>query len=738
MKTLIPFLVLFLSATALADPPDPCTNPGNETWTVFRYATAVSDDQGGWDYTGWAKNAPDGQFAVNADVDPWEVLTASGWDFCDPPGTEMITEVKLHVFSQQSFPYGPAAMVLSAAGQNHVIVEHPDLDWDTVNITTDQALWTWGLVNSVTAWFGPFLEPGAPKLGAMVDGFKLEVTFSACGEFDVPVCWENDVWMENSCGQLGEMAQGCADENPCTVDGCADALCYNTPVGSCCLDDAECDDGNQCTDDVCTNNTCQFFVHEGACDDDNLCTNGDTCVNTTCTPGPPLLCDDGNLCTDDTCDPVEGCILTFNLAPCDDGNECTAGDHCEEGVCASGQYVPGGECGCMNDEHCPDDMNLCNGIPACIDAVCQTPSETVVLCDDEVPTDCLEPVCNPANGLCQNVSAQENSPCSDQSGCHTGVCQTGVCSLTDYAECATNEDCADDDNPCNGAPMCDGCVCVTDPETLPDCDDDNPCTADFCDQVSGDCLHEWAEGCCVTDDDCDGGTCVAGACMDDCGEITSDGLCDGDVLFWCANGELEQEDCAATKLECLLDEETGAFACLEGECSCFERDCGDDGCGGTCGACAEGEICTDAGLCVEEGSCIPDCTDQECGDDGCDGSCGACGDGETCDGGLCVEEACVPTCDGKTCGDDGCGGVCGECGDQRYCTLDGFCACTGDALWDEGTQTCETFSESTSGCGATPTPRTTWPWLFGMLLMIMILWRSNGESARERYRRTNR
>ena len=88
MKQLALFLTLLsLASTARADPPDPCTNPGNETWTVFRYATSVSDDQGGWDYTGWAKNAPDGQFAENTDVDAWEVLTAAGWDFCDPlPG----------------------------------------------------------------------------------------------------------------------------------------------------------------------------------------------------------------------------------------------------------------------------------------------------------------------------------------------------------------------------------------------------------------------------------------------------------------------------------------------------------------------------------------------------------------------------------------------------------------------------------------------------------------------------
>jgi len=719
MKFSIVLLALLVSGTANADPPDPCTNPGNETWVVYRYATMVSDDAGGWDYTGWAKNAPDGQLAVNADVDPWEVLTATGWGFCDPPGTEVISEVKLHVFSQQSFPYGPAAMVLSAAGQNHVIVEHPELEWDTVDITTDQALWTWDLVNGVTAWYGPHLEPGAPKLGAMVDSFKLEVTFSACGDFDVATCWENDLWSENSCGELGEKLEECGDDNPCTVDGCADGACYQNEVGSCCLDDAGCDDGNQCTDDVCTNNTCQYFVHDGGCDDGDACTDGDACVNTVCVPGPGLVCDDEDLCTDDACDPAAGCVFTFNLAPCDDGNDCTAGDHCQDGVCTAGEYVPGGECGCITDEHCPDDMNLCNGVPACQGGVCQTPAETVVVCNDEVPTDCLEPTCNPANGLCQNVSVQAGSPCTDQTGCHTGTCLGGICSLTDYADCAVDEDCPDDDDPCNGAPMCDACVCVPDPATLPDCDDDNPCTADFCDLVSGDCLHEWAEGCCVEDEDCLGDTCVAGECVEGCGEITWEGLCDGDVLFWCEDDELKKKDCSESGLECLWDEEGGDHACMEGECSCLGRECGDDSCSGSCGECKTGEVCTPAGQCVDEGTCIPDCADRECGDDGCEGSCGECGGGETCnEAGVCVEEVCVPDCADRECGDDGCGGDCGDCGDQRYCTVDGSCACQGEALWDEASQTCEHSGDAAGGCGAGSGDGTWWILIATALALI--------------------
>lgn len=54
-----------------------------------------------------------------------------------------------------------------------------------------------------------------------------------------------------------------------------------------------------------------------------------------------------------------------------------------------------------------------------------------------------------------------------------------------------------------------------------------------------------------------------------------------------------------------------------------------------------------------------DCTGKECGTDGCYGSCGSCGTGLTCVEGKC--EACQPDCEGKECGSDGCGGLCGLC-----------------------------------------------------------------------------
>lgn len=58
---------------------------------------------------------------------------------------------------------------------------------------------------------------------------------------------------------------------------------------------------------------------------------------------------------------------------------------------------------------------------------------------------------------------------------------------------------------------------------------------------------------------------------------------------------------------------------------------------------------------------------KRCGDDGCGGDCGACDWNEVCINRYC---RCLPSCEGKECGDDGCGGICGtgECGRASYCS----------------------------------------------------------------------
>ena len=121
---------------------------------------------------------------------------------------------------------------------------------------------------------------------------------------------------------------------------------------------------------------------------------------------------------------------------------------------------------------------------------------------------------------------------------------------------------------------------------------------------------------------------------------------------------------------------------------CTNLDCGDDGCGGSCGECMEGTYCS-GGICIP-GQCEPDCEGKVCGDDGCGNSCGECIEGTYCSDGTCVPFQCEPNCEGKECGDDGCGDLCGQCPEGTYCSegtcIPGQCEpdCEGKECGDDG------------------------------------------------------
>ncbi|MGM0576021.1 MAG: hypothetical protein ACQEXJ_09855 [Myxococcota bacterium] len=135
--------------------------------------------------------------------------------------------------------------------------------------------------------------------------------------------------------------------------------------------------------------------------------------------------------------------------------------------------------------------------------------------------------------------------------------------------------------------------------------------------------------------------------------------------------------------------------CIEGLCAiectlgCSGAVCGDDGCGGSCGTCPDGTTCA-AGDCI----CEPHCDSAECGTDGCGGSCGSCPTSTPyCVEGTCAA-ACSPDCDSKECGADGCGGSCGTCPQAApYCVAD---HCTVECV-----PSCEGATCGPDGCGGT-------------------------------------
>ncbi len=129
----------------------------------------------------------------------------------------------------------------------------------------------------------------------------------------------------------------CNDNDACTVNACIDAKCtFATPVN--------CSDANACTVDSCaTDSGCAHIADPNAtCDDGAFCTGNDHCENGSCVVSPSAPCDDtdGNLCTTAQCQPWVGCVHTNNVAPCNDGNPCTANDQCENGICAGANQAP--------------------------------------------------------------------------------------------------------------------------------------------------------------------------------------------------------------------------------------------------------------------------------------------------------------------------------------------------------------------------------------------------------------
>jgi hypothetical protein len=179
--------------------------------------------------------------------------------------------------------------------------------------------------------------------------------------------------------------------------------------------------------------------------------------------------------------------------------------------------------------------------------------------------------------------------------------------------------------------------------------------------------------------------------------------------------------CEALEAECKLvdGEECVCIADCEG------KECGPDGCGGTCWE-GEGEECGEEFCDITKGICdvctticnedetlcngdeVQYCVNKKVGtgeepcwqfgtsepcpgdgqicnpdDDKCVCEIGdACGDACCDEGAVCFAEACcTPDCEGIACGDDGCGGSCGECatgtceeGGDEYCNS-GVCEC---------------------------------------------------------------
>jgi hypothetical protein len=386
-----------------------------------------------------------------------------------------------------------------------------------------------------------------------------------------------------SCQTGGVGCPGCACEK-CVCD--ADDFCCNTEWDSLCAKACEEDcGGDKCPADVCFPDCAGKVCGKDGC--------GGECAK--CAEG--TFCgDDGTRCWACTCDGKtcgdDGCGKSCG--------ECKAGETCEKGTC-----VPAG-CGST-------EAKGCNGCE-CEKCVCDADS---FCCDTMWDSTCVKECTEDCKQTCPCVKDCEQKECGDD-GCggQCGTCAAGKTCDDDGLCCAPqceNKECGD--NGCGGD-------CGT-------CADGKVCEAGKCIVCEPKCEGKVCgdNGCGGTCGECkDGQNCVSGKCMDTgCGSVTYEGCCDGVTLLYCDNDELQTIPCG--------DNEAPNNTCG------WSADDGFYDCGQT-GADPSGKNPLECST-----TCTKDCTDKECGDDGCKGSCGECKAGFHCENFKCVEGVVEPTPD---------------------------------------------------------------------------------------------
>ena len=515
---------------------------------------------------------------------------------------------------------------------------------------------------------GETLCTGATTYRQCLDGAFTESTECADGVDGTFLCDEE---LQECAGECA-VDEDCVDEDLC--DGgtvCQEGQCVAAGAAVECPEDTACStyscNGATGECDPAPINT------DGPCDDGDLCTSNDTCVAGACVPGDKKECSDENACTVDSCDAMTGdCshdAAAMNGEACDDGDLCTVTDLCEAGVCAGTDKDCDDLNACTADSCTPasgacenvaltgepcDDDDACTEADACTGAG-SCAGILSVDCDDL--NDCTIDSCNPLSGSCLHSAAGLGSDCAYPdpaagagSACYpnascdaSGVCQPGVSSC----ECLVDADCPDDGDLCNGAPTCDTgsfpYACVDDPDSVVECGPGGTCFELICEPASGDCLPSAINA---------GGTC------DDENVCTSGTTCDAGE---CTGGEaLDCEDAdpctidACDPVDGCTHTDAPALPCDDGD-ECTTDTCSPDG--SACqfddiaGCCVTSADC--GGLPCQDGTCcVPDCDGgaYECGDDGCGGTCGTCEGSETCnmESHLCVCETCCQ--DSTECG----------------------------------------------------------------------------------------
>ncbi|MFO0751160.1 MAG: hypothetical protein U1F43_36630 [Myxococcota bacterium] len=186
------------------------------------------------------------------------------------------------------------------------------------------------------------------------------------------------------------------------------------------------------------------------------------------------------------------------------------------------------------------------------------------------------------------------------------------------------------------------------------------------------CRGDASNGDATTNNDTTGTACNSGA-----------RTCEGGVPKQCQNGNwVALTACTATQTctNGICEENTSPDCCADMECGtdcgvscgtcsgnthCVEGTCEQNTTTGCTPACTGNTHCVD-GTCEDNTSCTPQCGGRQCGDDGCGSTCGTCGLNKTCQNGICVNNQ-TCSCNGAECGEDNCGNSCGTCSQTQTC-----------------------------------------------------------------------
>jgi hypothetical protein len=447
--------------------------------------------------------------------------------------------------------------------------------------------------------------------GVAVGSCTMTTSYAGCcGDFSQVLWCENGVQCALDCVQ--NLAGG-ATNSCCETSIWGDVGCCDTTVAACvcALDTYCCSTG---WDDVCASEVVSFGC--GTCPSacpgpaqycgwssqgyydcapspgaDPSGMNPSTCGGATGGGnnggGDPTCTCQGKECGDDGCGGQCG-TCTFP-------EQCDAWGQCVEQSCQPDCF--GKQCG---DDGCGGGCGTCPGDEVCTNSVCTA----------GCISNCLGKLCG-------------DDGCGGSCGaCGVNMfCQAGNCAEQCDADCS-GKVCGDDG--CGGS--CGGCfggtvcddegLCVVPEDCAPECDGKS-CGEDGCGGYCGSCPVGWA--------------CHGGACLDPC-------------VPNCGSRQCGPDTCGGSCGAC--EPGWGCDAdgfCYEGcDAQCLDRVCGDDECGGACGTCAVGTTCE-----LETGACVGDttstglddpqdlndgcsCEGRECGEDGCGGSCGLCPDGLVC------------------------------------------------------------------------------------------------------------